>query len=505
MLPKTQTVSLNLSPEPGTLDPRKARDLTSCTLIRMLFEGLTRSSKEGTTELAIAKQIDISEDGTRYTFYLRDSQWSNGDEVTSYDFASSWKTMLDPRFPSDVVYHLFPIRNAQSIKKGELSVDSLGVQTPDALTLVVELETPIPYFLELVSMTPYFPVHRKFAKENNQWDLDPTQWISNGPFTLKEWRHTDALLLEKNSEYWQADGVRLEKIEFCVTAPDTAIRLFEEGKLAWTGSPLSTIPADAIQSLREKEQLHTTPFLATSFLRVNTAKPPFTNVLLRQALSIAIDRKAITEHILQGGHQPATALVPPGMGLSQHGYFPDGDVDMARSLLQGALNEWRMQASELPPITLSFVNCDRNIAIAQAIQKQWEKALGISVILEPVESKIYFQRVSRKEFELALGSWTADFNDPINFLDVFKTKEVGTNNTQWENERYIDLLMRSSLCRQEGERRQCLHAAEKILMDQMPIIPIYHFAMNFLVQEGLKGVSLSPTGGLDFRWAYWER
>lgn len=474
-----QTLRINIGVDPQTLDPRKARDLTSITLVHMLFEGLTRASLSGETELAIAEKIET--DGLQYRFTLRKSFWSNGDPLTSFDFAESWRNILDPEFPTDNAYQLYGIKNAKKAKLGELSLSEVGISTPDAQTLIVELEYPIPYFLELISMPPFFPTH---------------QDAFNGPFKLVQWKHADLIETEKNPNYWQSSDVKLSKIELFMMGNDTEMQMCQEGKLHWAGSPLSTIHADAIQSLKAEGKLSVSPFLATCFFRVNTAKTaqgkknPLNSPSLRRALASALDRKAITEHILQGGHLPAYALTPPAMGLESHRYFEETSTKLSESLEE--------------PICISYASSERNAAIAQAVQKQWEKHLGIKVELEAVEPKTYFQRISNKEYQLAIGSWTADFNDPINFLEVFKYNSATTNNTNWENREYIDLLERSAFCLDENERKEVLRKAETILMEEMPIIPIFHFALNHLHADGLEEVALSPLGKIDFRWAHFK-
>lgn len=503
-----QTLRINIGADPQTLDPRRARDLTAVTLMHMFFEGLTRTAKTGELEMALASHVDVSNDGTQYRFTLRKSFWSNGEQVTSFDFAESWKTILDPQFPTDIAYQLYVIKNGRKAKLGEIGLQQVGIQTPDPSTLVVELEQPIPYFLELLTMASFLPIPHKTANSDPNWALKTETYVCNGPFVPAVWNHSDQIRIAKNNRYWQAKDVHLDAIDLLMMAGDTEIRMFEEGKLDWAGSPLSTIPVDAVRELRKSEKLHVNPFSATYFFRVNTAekikekKNPLSNDLFRKALAFCVNRKGITEHILQGGQIPAKSLVPPEMGLSEKGYFHDDHRERARSLLMDALLELDLTIQNLEPIKISYCSSERNASIAQAIQKQWEEGLGIRVELEAIEPKIFFQRVSQKEFQLAAGSWTADFNDPINFLEVFKYKDASTNNTNWESAKYIDLLNQSALCRESEERKGLLREAEQILMDQMPIIPIFHFALNYLQCEGLKEVALSPLGQIDFRWAH---
>jgi oligopeptide transport system substrate-binding protein len=508
---QVQTLRINIGADPQTLDPRKARDLNSITLMHMFFEGLTRTSKTGELEMGLAESVDISGDGLEYKFHLRKSVWSNGEPVTSYDFADSWRTILDPGFATDIAYQLYGIKNARQAKIGEISLDQVGIQTLDAETLVVELENPIPYFLQLVSMPSFFPVSQKVNAADPSWALSEKNYVGNGPFLLSQWKHSDLIFATKNPRYWQAKELKLDAIELYMMANNTEIQMFEEGKLDWAGSPLSTIPVDAISDLKKNEKLRSNPFSATYFFRVNTAerilekKNPLSSSSFRKALAYSLNRQGITEHVLQGGQIPAKSLVPPEMGLSGKGYFYDDHQERSLSFLTDALLELDMTLENLEPIKISYSSSERNAAIAQAVQKNWEGALGIKVELEAVEPKVYFQRISQKEFQLAAGSWTADFNDPINFLEVFKYKEASTNNTNWESSKYIDLLNQSGLCRDSEERKGILREAEQILMDQMPIIPIFHFSLNYLQRESLEEVVLSPLGKIDFRWAHWKR
>ena len=283
------------------------------------------------------------------------------------------------------------------------------------------------------------------------------------------------------------------------TCPAISIRMFEEGELDWAGSPLSTIPIDAVAHLKQKKLLRESPFLATYFFRINTDKAPLNNKKLRKALALSLNRDAIAEHVLQGGQKGALGLVPPEMGITEQGYFK-ADVVEAKRLFQEALHEI---GGTLGTIKLSIVaTSERDTAIAAVVQKQWEKELGINIELETIEPKIFFQRISQKQYQMATGSWTADFNDPMNILEVFKYKQGSTNNTAWERPEYIDLLNRIAVCRDLKEKKALFREAEQILIDEMPIIPLYHFVLNYLKNNELNEVALSPLGQVDFRWAH---
>jgi oligopeptide transport system substrate-binding protein len=485
-----QTAKLSIQAEPTSLDPRKARDLGSHVIIRLLFEGLMREAKDGSIEPALAKKIETN--GKQYTFYLHDSKWSDGTSLTSKDFIFSWKSILDPQFPSDVAYHLYPIKHAKKIKLGELPSTMLGVSAPDDHTLCVELEQPTPYFLELLTLPVFFPVSQATIQSNPNWAQEADTYVSNGPFKLIQWAHSNLIQCVKNENYLEANLVKLRGLDLSVVTSDTGLRMFEENKLDWMGSPLSALPTDSLTALKN---LQKNPFLATGFCRLNVLREPLSHPELRQALSLSLDRKAIVEHLLKGGQTEATSLVPKEMGLS-NGYFQQ-DIKKARGLLS-QLRE------PISPILISYSNNERNTLLAQTLQRQWQENLNIHVEIEAVEPKVFFQKISQKKYQIAIGSWTADFNDPINFLEVFKFKENGTNNTGWENQEYRDLLNQSESCMNQEERKELLRKAEKILMEEMPIIPIYHYALNYLKNEELSDVYLSPQGHLDLRTAYFR-
>ncbi len=494
-LPK-QTLTINIGSDPTSVDPRKARDLNAIALCRMLFEGLTRISPQGTVELALAEKVDVSADGLRYTFHLRPSLWSNGEPVTSQDVAESWKRVLDPEFATDIAYQLYLIKHAKQVKGAQVPKDMLGLTTPDAQTLVVELEQPTPYFLEACAMSSYFFVPHTTSTE----ELNLTTLVGNGPFVLASWRHNDEIRVVKNQRYWEAPRVKLNEMALLMLNADTEMRLFEEEKLDWAGSPLSTIPVDAIQHLKRLNALKTSPLTGTYFLRVNVAHPksPLRSAAFRQALAKSLDRAAIVEHILQAGQTPATSLVPPDMGLTVR----VRNSLSAQELMDKALQELNLTREALEPLELNFSpSVAYTLPIVQAIQKQWEQALGIQVKLQMLEPKVHFQKVKQKDFQLAIGNWVADFYDPVNFLEVFKEKQASSNNTNWENSEYADLLTRSASIQDAQERKQHLSKAETILMQEMPVIPIFHFAMAYLQRPDLEGVIVSPIGQIDFRWA----
>lgn len=498
----SKTAYINLVNEPSSIDPRRARDLSSQILMKVFFEGLTRVGPGDKTQMALAKSVEVSDDLKTYIFFLREAKWSNGKPIRAADFVYTWKKHLSPGFSSDNAYQLFILKNGKEVKTGVVSEDELGVRAIGDNTLVVELNYATPYFLELVASPVFFPISQEVEQENPHWLDKVDSYVTSGPFLLKSWKHHNAIQADKNPRYWDEKEVKLDGLFFTMVENEAELKMFEKGELHWAGSPISTIPVDAIAHYRS--QLYTQPMDETAFLRVNVEKDWLSHPKIRKALSLSIDRSELVEHVLQGGQLPAQRLVPPSMQLQEEAYFPDGDIEQARELFQQGLMELGLSNNELSRCQLTYINRERTHLIAQAMQQQWYKALGINIGLEALERKVFFDRLSHQDYSLAISSWGADFHDPVNFLEVFKYRSQSTNNTNWESEQYIAGLDASFLTNDAKVRGQLLGQCEKILMDAMPIIPLFHYKMLYLRDERLKGVFLSSMGGVDFKWASLE-
>jgi oligopeptide transport system substrate-binding protein len=479
-------------------DPRKARSLVTINVVRCLHEGLMCHDGNQKPTYALAKKITISPDQRVYTITLKDATWSNGDPITAYDFEYSIKTALTPSFKAPNAYQLFVLKGAKAYFEGK-GGDDLGVCSLDDKTLLFTLETPTPYFLELLSSDAFFPVPKKwFSAHPEKQELDLSCPISSGPYVVEEWKINQEICLKKNPLYWNKERVRIERISFIVVEETVALSLFEKGELDWAGSPISTLPPDSIRTLKENHQLQIIDAAGTAFIRCRVTHPTLSSKKFRQALSYAIDREGITEHILQGGHQPTMRFVPPcvGGGKVQTISYA-GNCEKAKKLLQEALVELNTPIEKLPPLTLTFTSNERNLKIAQVLKQNYKEVLGIDLSLEPQEGKIYFERIAKKNYDLALGSWIGNFQDPIDFLSIFQNKDNGTNNTDWENEAFAQNLELSSGVNEVQCRHLMLQNAEDILLADQPILPIFHYTYNFLKSPRLSGASVSPFGIID--------
>ena len=348
--------------------------------------------------------------------------------------------------------------------------------------------------MELTTLPIYFPVSPKIDQ------TDSKTIVGNGPFILKEWRHNDLLRVVKNPSYWDASHVKLKEIHLVMVAEETELKMFEKGELDWAGSPLSVLPVGSLAQLKKIGNLQVKPFLATYFFRTNVESEPFEHPLMRKAFAEAIKRSEIVQHVTQGGQLPATGLLPPALMAQENPYFSDGDVEQAKLDFEQALQGMGLNREQLPPIALMYVSGERNHLIAQAVQEQWRQALGIKVELQAVERKVFFDRISKKNFQLAAGNWTADFKDGMNFLEVFKFKAGGSNNTAWENPHYRELLDRALEVKDVAERQKLFRECEEILAQEMPIIPLFHYTLLYLSNH-INDVVLSSLGGIDFKWA----
>jgi oligopeptide transport system substrate-binding protein len=478
-----------------------ARQLHSQIIVKMLFEGLTRVNKNSKPELALAAAIEISSDLKTYTFHLRPSQWTNGDPVTAEDFVYAWKKLLDPSYYSDMASQLYVIENAKQAKEGSVPLDEVGIRLLDEEKFQVTLNEPVPYFLEMISFPAFFPVNCKVDQENKHWAENAREYVGNGPFALQLWQHHDQLLVTKNPNYWDESQVQLDGVQFVMVKDDTAFLMYEKKELDWVGSPFSNLPVDLLKVLKQDNSLMAKEALATYFLRCNTGIAPFNHPKIRRAFALATERQEIVEHVTQGGQLPATGLVPVAMGLREAPYFQDGDVAGAQALLKEALIEMKLPKESLNNATLTYRSSERNHLIAQALQQQWFAAFGVRVKLEAVEGKVYFDRISRQDYQLIASDWFADYNDPINFLEVFKSKDRGSNNTRWENAEYARLLEESSRTSNQPLRRELLAKSEQILMQEMPIIPIFHYTLLYTSRPEIHNVVVSSLGGVDFKWA----
>ncbi|RNB68599.1 peptide ABC transporter substrate-binding protein [Brevibacillus invocatus] len=485
--------------DPITLDPSVAEDTTSVAFIQALFDGLTRIGKDGKAHESMAEKIEVSDDLVTYTFHLRNAKWSNGDPVTAHDFEYAWKQVIDPENAASYAYQMFPIKNAEKAQWGEASLNEVGVKALNDKTLQVTLEHPTPYFLELTSFYSYYPVNKKLANSNPNWAQNVNTHVGNGPFKLTMWERGDRIKLIKNDNYWDKNSVRLDGIDFSIIRDgDQEFSKFLKGELDWAGSPLGNIPANAVPKLIEHRLLYVKPIAGVYWYKFNTEQPPFQNAKIRKAFAYALDRQTLFENVSMY-HIAALGVVPPSMKVKEMHYLKDNDVETAKKLLAEGMME--MGIKSLPHITLSINSGEGHEVIAREVLRQWKESLGVDVKLEVKEWQVHLEDMHDGNYQLGRMGWLADFNDPINFLELFKYKDGGTNDTRWENSKYIELLNQSSMEKDPIKREKIMEQAEQILMDEMPVMPIYYYINSWVKREYVQDVVIDGLGSVDYKWA----
>lgn len=519
---EAQTITLNLGTEPPNLDHNKTTDSASFDILNNVMEGLIRLGEGGKIEKGSGQAADwaISPDGKKYTFKLKEGlKWSDGKPVTAQDFAYSWFRALDPKTASEYAYQLYYIKGGEAwnslktdapdfAQKYEELKKKVAIRALDDKTLEVELETPTPYFLGLMAFPTYLPTRQDVVeKHGDKFGADADKLVFNGPFVLKSWIHEDSLILEKNPNYWDANRVRLERITFkMIKDSTTAINMFEANELDAVG-----VPGEFIAQYKDKG-LKTMAEASTYYITFNLKNKIFANANIRKALSLAIDRKGFIENVAKNGSLPAAGYVPPSITMigidksfrdhSGTHLPPQADVVRAKEALAAGLKELGME--KLPPVKLLISDTSTTKRYAQGFQEMWNKNLGIQVELEPVAFKIRLQRARQGDYEMVFNAWIGDYNDPMTFMDMWVT-DGGFNDARWSNKAYDDLIKSAKETSDQKVRLKAMSDAEKLLMAELPILPLYHSAANWVDKPWYKGALHFPVGGsLDLKYAYVE-
>lgn len=483
--------------EPETLDPAIITGQLEGRICLALFEGLTTRNAEGKIIPGMAQSWVISPDNKTYTFTLRpDAKWSNGESVTAYDFLHSWERVLNPATGAQYNYQLFYLVNAQAYAEGKLAdFSKVGAKALGDHTLIVTLNNPTPFFLELTSSQTLCPIYFPALKEYpNDW-LKPGHLVSNGPYVLKVWRLRDYILLEANPFYWRKVGMPRLKI-LPTDSPTACFNLFysHESDLIMDKT---SIPTQIVQAIKGEPYFHSNPFGATTFFRFNVKKSPFEDVRVRKALAMAIDKHDIVTKITRAGEPVANSFVPPGspgytpvQGL---GYHPD----QARQLLAAA---GYPGGQGFPDVSLLYPKRGSTEQVVTECQAIWQRELGItSIHLRAQEWNVYLQSQSQINYDFCYSSWVGDYNDPETFINMFVTNG-GNNDTGWSNSQYDQMLQQANATTDSAVRMQIMHNMEKILVeDEVPIVPIYQYVgISLYRTEKLGG--FVPNFVDDHRW-----
>lgn len=500
---KENVLRLASETEFRSLDPRVGNDSPSVQVILMLFEGLFRKDRNDMPKPAICSSYDISPDKTRYTFHLKQTTWSDGSPVTAMDFEYAWKKAVDAAWATNSAYRFYPIKNAQKIVKGKLNTDALGVCALDPYTLQVDLEYPAPYFLSMLTTTVYFPIPKHIVKHNPRWAFSKGgNFVSNGPFTLVKNYFKEKVILEKNPYYWDKRHVYLSGIELNVIPEvDTQYAMYQKGEIDFYGKPFAYPTSETLAVIRNLKDFHTEDLHSIGLIFVNTQKAILSNANFRKAIASALNRQAIIDHVAQEPSMPAMDVMPAALSLHPLPYFKDNDVQKAQSYLKLALDELDLTVEQLPKLNVLFTDMRRNKVILQAIQDQIRTNLGITLSLTSREWSVVYQDATSGNYDMVFMSWFARIPDPEYMLETFKYASDQVNTTFWEDGDYIANLNKARESIDVKERYYYLHTANNILMDAMPLIPIYHSKQVFLANPNLTGYTTSKLYEVDFKSA----
>lgn len=496
----------NIGADPKTIDPVLNGASDGGNVINQTFEGLTRE-KSGTIYPGIAKDWEVSEDGLTVTFNLRESNWSDGSPLTAHDFVYSWKRGMDPATASEYawIWEYTNIIGAFDAVNGA-SLDDVGVKAIDDYTLEVKLETPTDYIVSLLSFYHFLPTKQSAveAGPDGAWAKDSAKAISNGPFILTDYQIGNGLTLVKNPEYWNAEEVKIDRIEGkFIDEQSTAYQAYQSGDLHF----LPSVPPAEISSLiAEDPNFHVFPLLGTYYYNINMDLELFKDPNIRRAMNLAIDRELICE-TMASGQVPATGFVPPGFidnngkdFFEESGMYglatDDSKVEEAQKLLADA---GYPNGEGFPEFTIMYNTSEGHQLAAELVQEMLKTNLGMKVKLENQEWAVFQDTRSQGDYEVSRGGWLTDFMDPMGMLAIFTTGN-DYNDPKFSNARYDELLSAAAKTRGK-EHFDALYEAQDILMTELPIITVYHYTEVMLVSPKLQGWDRSVLGTIDFSLA----
>ena len=489
--------------EPQGLDPHTVTGVPEHRLLCTLFEGLVDADPADLHPIpAVAESWEISDDGTVYTFHLRDTaMWSNGDPVTADDFVYAWQRILSPGIASEYSYLLHCMKNAKAFNEGRVTdFAEVGAKALDARTLEVTLDDPVSYFLAMQIHYVWFPVHRPTIERFGRMDERGTKWthppnlVGNGAYALERWVPNSIIEVVKNERYWNAATVRLKRILFYpIDNVLSEERSFRTGQLHLTeNAPISKVP---VYRRDHPELLRIDPYLGIYYYRVNVTRPPFDDVRVRRAFAMAIDRETLVTRVLTGGQLAAYAYTVPGMAGYTCRARIEYDVEEARRLLGEA---GYPGGAGLPPIDVHYNTSENHKLIAEAIQRMWKVNLGADVSLLNEDWKVYLDTQNNLDYQVSRAGWIGDYADPSNFLDCFLSSS-GNNRTGWASQAYDDLMAQAARTPDTTERNELFQKAEAILLEEAPVMPIYIYTRVYLKSPEVKGWKSNLLGYISFK------
>lgn len=476
-------------PEPDSLDPQKARSVEAHVVLRDLYECLTSLAKDAGTAPGVAKTWEASPDGLTYTFHLRDNaRWSNGDRVTSDDFVFALRRLVDPATASQYAQLIDVVENAPAIVAGRAAPTTLGVAAPDDATVVVRLSAPAPYLPGLLSFPSTCPVHRPTLEREGARFTKPGVMVSNGAFVLEGWVAGSTISVVRNRKYWNDAATRLDGVKYLQIADESAeFTRYRAGDLHVT----AVVPRGQYDIVKRDyaAELHISPQLSTYYYGFALDRAPFRDAPgLRRALSLVIDREQLAQVVLRVGELPAYGWVPPGV----HDYTSQRFDYAGRSMTERMAEARRLYAaagySVAKPLRfeLRYNSGEVHGRLAVAIAAMWKAALGVEAQLTAVEFRSLMADIDARDVEMFRLSWSGDYNDAYTFLQYLKS-DFGINLPRYSNPAYDALLARASSTADTAARRELLEEAERTMLADTPLVPLYFYVNKHLVSPRVTG------------------
>jgi oligopeptide transport system substrate-binding protein len=489
--------------DPETLDHHKTSTVYESNILRDLYEGLVIYDAKAKVIPGLAESWTISDDGTVFTFKLRnDAKWSNGDPVTANDFVFAFQRIMTPDTGAKYANILYPIKNAEKVNKGEAEPSAVGARAIDDYTLEITLEQSTPYFLELLTHQTGLPMHKPSVEQYGSDFVKPGNMVSNGAYKLAEFVPNSHIKVVKNEFFHDAANVKIDTVMFYPTEDrGAALRRFQAGELHSNNDA----PTEQIKFMRENlgDQFRVAPYLGTYYYTVNTAKAPFSDVRVRQALSMSIDREFLAEEIWGGTMVPGYSFIPPGIGnYGEPAYADYKDMSMLdrEDKAKALLEEAGFGPDKPLKVEIRYNTSENHKNTAVAIADQW-KALGIETTLLNTDTKTHYAHLRDKgDYEVARAGWIGDYSDPQNFLFMLESDNDGFNYANYKNPEYDALMDKAAATADLAERAKVLYEAETIFMRDLPFIPLLYYGSLSLVSDKLKGWEDNIQNAHASRW-----
>jgi ABC-type oligopeptide transport system substrate-binding subunit len=488
--PQSATLHRGLSSDPESLDPHKMRSVQAGEVLRDIGEGLASYSATGELIPGAAKSWSISDDGLTYTLNIRaDARWSNGDAVTAEHFAFSLRRLVDPATAAFNAFMIADVSNAREISAGENEPAELAVEAVDEQTLVITLSQPTPYFLSLLTYPSTFPVHPGTYAEHGDAFTRPGVLLSNGAYKLDAWEPGSVLKLSRNEHYWNNAETSIDAVNHhVITQEMTELNRYRAGEIHITGA----IPPDSFEQVREErpDEMHIAPYLGVYYYGYNLTKAPFKDSpQLRQALSMAVDRDVLVERVTGRGELPAYSWVPPGVDNYDPRRFSYADLtqDERNASARRLYHEAGFGPDNPAQLELRYNTSDTQQRIALAVQSMWREVLGAEITLVNEEFQVLLANMREAEVtEIFRSSWIGDYNDAHTFLSILQDGNP-SNMPRYSSEEYDSLMQRAAEQVDPARRRLYLEEAERILLSDHPVIPLYFFVSKHLVSPEVSG------------------